>query len=185
MSTLRASNRYAKALLDLAKEKGVLEAVMADVTFLLSVEKESSEFRVLLKSPVIKPLQKIEAFRSAFAQQVSPLTVLFVNQVIKHGREAHLVHILEKYTDRYLVEKNTVRAYVTSASPLTDEQRATLLAKVKAGGTSEVVLIEKIQPELIGGVVVRVGDRQVDTTVARSLRGLKRQFENNLYIADL
>jgi len=46
-------------------------------------------------------------------------------------------------------------------------------------------LIEKVQPELIGGVVVRVGDRQVDTTVARSLRGLKRQFENNLYIADL
>ena len=93
---MRASNRYAKALLDLAKEKGVLEAVMADVTFLLSVEKESSEFRMLLKSPVIKPLQKIEAFRNAFADQVSPLTVLFVNQVIKHGREAHLVHILEK-----------------------------------------------------------------------------------------
>jgi F-type H+-transporting ATPase subunit delta len=138
-----------------------------------------------LKRPVIKPSQKVDAFKTAFSNELSPLMVLFVNQVIKHGREAHLVHILEKYTDRYLVEKNTVRAYVTSASPLTDEQRATLLAKVKAGGTSEVVLIEKIQPELIGGVVVRVGDRQVDTTVARSLRGLKRQFENNLYIADL
>jgi F-type H+-transporting ATPase subunit delta len=48
-----------------------------------------------------------------------------------------------------------------------------------------VELNEKVQPELIGGVVVRVGDRQVDATVARSLSGLKRQFENNLYIADL
>jgi F-type H+-transporting ATPase subunit delta len=59
------------------------------------------------------------------------------------------------------------------------------LAKLAAGGAANVELNEKVQPELIGGVVVRVGDRQVDATVARSLRGLKRQFENNLYIADL
>jgi len=78
-----------------------------------------------------------------------------------------------------------VRAFVTSAAPLTDSQRTALLAKLAAGGAANVELNEKVQPELIGGVVVRVGDRQVDATVARSLRGLKRQFENNLYIADL
>lgn len=185
MSTLRAASRYAKALLDLAREQGVLDLVKADAEFLLAVEKDSREFRALLKSPVIKPNQKLDAFKETFSQQLSPLMVLFVNLVIKHGREAHLVAILEKYTDLYLSEKNVVRAFVTSAAPLSDSQRSALLAQLSASGAAHVELDEKVQPELIGGVVVRVGDRQVDATVARSLRGLKRQFENNLYIADL
>lgn len=185
MSTLRAANRYAKALLDLAREQGKLDSVKTDADFLLSVAKESPEFRALLKSPVIKPAQKVDTFKKALSSQVTPLTDLFVTLVIKHGREAHLASIFEKYTDLYLAEKNVVRAQVTSAAALTDDQRASLLAKLAAGGATNVELEEKIQPELIGGVVVRVGDRQVDTTVARSLRGLKRQFENNLYIADL
>lgn len=185
MSTLRAASRYAKALLDLAREQGVLDSVKTDADFLLAVEKDSREFRSLLKSPVIKPSQKVETFKSAFSNQLSPLMVLFVNLVINHGREAHLVGILENYTDLYLSEKNIVRAFVTSAAPLTDSQRTALLAKLAAGGAANVELHEKVQPELIGGVVVRVGDRQVDATVARSLSGLKRQFENNLYIADL
>lgn len=185
MSTLRAANRFAKALIDLARERGVMEVVKADADVLLIVLQESREFRVFLKSPTIKPDQKIKLLRTTFAQQLNEMTSLFLELLVKHGREAHLRAILEKYVMLYLIDKKVVRAQVTSATALTTEQKNQLMDLLKTPSISGVVLEEIINEDLIGGFVLRVGDKQVDASVAHGLRQIERQFEKNLYISDL
>ncbi len=140
MSTLRASNRYAKALLDLARERQSLDVIKANSDTLLAVLKESRDFRVFLKSPIIKPEQKLKTLATAFSNQLDPLMDLFLALLVKHGREAHLEDVLEKYTSLYLAEKKVVRARVASASPLTAEQVSQLLGLLQTPESSDVQL---------------------------------------------
>ena len=184
MSTLRASSRYAKALLDLARERQSFDVVKANSDTLLAVLKESRDFRMLLKSPVIKPEQKLKTLTKAFSNQLDPLMDLFLALLVKHGREAHLEGILEKYTSLYLAEKKVVRARVASAAPLTAEQVTQLLGLLKTPESSDVQLEQVIDESLIGGFVLRVAEQQVDASVASSLAKLEREFDKNLYIAD-
>ena len=184
MSTLRASNRYAKALLDLARERQALDVIKANSDTLLAVLKESRDFRVFLKSPVIKPEQKLKTLETAFSAQLDTLMNLFLALLVKHGREAHLEDVLEKYTSLYLAEKKVVRARVASASPLTNDQASQLLGLLKTAEASDVQLEQVVDESLIGGFVLRVADQQVDASVASSLAKLEREFEKNLYIAD-
>jgi F-type H+-transporting ATPase subunit delta len=184
MSTLRASNRYAKALLDLARERQALDVIKSNCDSLLSVLKESRDFRVFLKSPVIKPEQKLKTFENVFAAQLDPLMNLFLALLVKHGREAHLEDVLEKYTSLYLAEKKVVRARVASASALSPEQVNQLLALLKTPEASDVQLEQVVDEDLIGGFVLRVADKQIDASVSSALSKLEREFDKNLYIAD-
>ena len=84
---MRVSNRYAKALLDLARERQSLDAVKQDSDLLLAVIQESRDLRSFLKSPIIKPDQKIKTFKSAFAGQLNDLTDAFLELLVKHARE--------------------------------------------------------------------------------------------------
>ena len=184
MSTLRASRRYAKALLDLARERNALDVIKTDSDTLLAVLKESRDFRVFLQSPVIKPDQKLKTLKTVFSGQFDPLLNAFMDLLVKHGREAHLKDVLEKYTSLYLAEKNVVRARIASASALNPEQVNQLLALLKTPTSSDVQLEQVVDPALIGGFVLRVADKQVDASVATSLAKLQREFDKNLYIAD-
>ncbi len=184
MSTLRASNRYAKALLDLSRERQALDVIKANSDTLLAVYKDSRDFRVFLKSPVIKPEQKLKTLATVFADQLDPLMDLFLALLVKHGREAHLEDVLEKYSSLYLAEKKVVRARVASASPLAPEQITQLLDLLKTPESTDVQLEQVVDASLIGGFVLRVADQQVDASVASALAKLEREFEKNLYIAD-
>ena len=91
MKSIRASIRYAKALLDLSREKGTMDDVKRDSDLLLLVIDENRDFRNFLKSAIIKPDQKIQTFKAALGNQLSEITNLFINLLIKHGREAPVV----------------------------------------------------------------------------------------------
>jgi F-type H+-transporting ATPase subunit delta len=115
---------------------------------------------------------------------LSELSRKFVDLVVEHGREANLSAIAASYMDAYRRRQGTVSATVASAVALTPEQRAHIESAIMASGAKAVELREEVNPELIGGLVVRVGDKQIDTSIAQALRNLDRSFQKNLYIAD-
>ena len=176
---MRVSNRYAKALLDLARERQSLDAVKQDSDLLLAVIQESRDLRSFLKSPIIQPDQKIKTFKSAFAGQLNDLTDAFLELLVKH-----LQGILQNYNSLYFAERNVVRARITAASPLNADQVARLLDLLKTPESSDVQLEQVVDESLIGGFVLRVADQQVDASVATALATLDREFQKNLYIAD-
>tara|TARA_B100000497_G_C7694777_1_gene423870 strand:+ start:3751 stop:4308 length:558 start_codon:yes stop_codon:yes gene_type:complete len=184
MKSIRASIRYAKALLDISREKGIMEDVKRDSDLLLMIIDENRDFRNFLKSAIIKPEQKIQTFKAALENELSEITNLFVNLLIRHGREGHLEDILKKYISQYFIENKIIKAQISSPTLLVESQKERLLALLKFKNASSIVLEETVDPELIGGFTLRVGDQQINASASEALSQLKREFNKNSYIAD-
>ncbi|KAB2810114.1 ATP synthase F1 subunit delta [Phaeocystidibacter luteus] len=184
MSNARAAHRYAKALLDLAVERNELDRVQQDLNDVKASIRESREFRNLLASPVIKPHQKVQVLKAIFESSLSNTTNMFLALLVDHGREGITAEVIDSFHTGYLKVKGITHATVTSSTPLSAELRNKFTLLVKEMTGNEVELEEKVNAEIIGGFVLRVGDKQIDTSVAGQLHELKQQYKDNLYVAD-
>lgn len=157
-----------------------MDVVEQDMRGLIEAMKENRELSAVLASPVVRPEKKEAILRSVFAAY-QPLTVSFMALLAQKGRAGILVHMAKAFVALVLEERNVVLAEVTTAVPLDDARRAdinALIGKLHQGG---VELSEKVDPTLIGGYKLRVGDRMIDATVYQSLRTMHRNLTNNPY----
>jgi F-type H+-transporting ATPase subunit delta len=173
------ANRYAKSLMELAVESGQLDAVRADMKAIGQVCEENREFALFLNSPVIKTDKKLAVIGALFQGKVSDLTLSFLNLVTKKHREPFIREIAAAFDEQYKADKKILTAVVISAQGLDEVTRKKVTDLVKTQTSSEVELQEKIDPATIGGFILRIGDKQVDRTVARQLNNLKKQLVNN------
>lgn len=185
MSNVRAASRYAKALIDLSVERKEIDQVKSDLDLIATTLRNNREFRVFMASPVIKPAQKKKIVKEIFSSSVSETAVLFLSLLIDHGRETITAEVIARFVTLYLQVKGITRARVTVASELPEELKdrfGELVRQIANGG--EVLLEERINPEIIGGYVLRVNDRQVDASISGRLHKLQQQYSNNPYVAD-
>lgn len=174
MSEQTVAFRYAKSLLDLAKEKNVVKDVYNDMKFFDSVVEENRQLLLVLKSPIVKHFTKLTVLKEIFKDKVSPATWSIMEIITKKNREEILPAIAESYQIQYAEMMQVQKATVLSAVTLTDTQRTQLKAQItQLTGRSEVELDEKTDTSLIGGYVLRIGDRQIDTSVRKKLNDLK------------
>lgn len=184
MRETRVSYRYAKSLLDLAIEKGQLEQVREDMQLVRDAVHENHDLELLLKSPVIKTDKKQEILKAIFGGKIGVITTEFIDIITRKRREAELEVIAESFLSQYRKNKNIVTASITTATPLDEMLRKQVLDLVRKAAGTEVELTEKIDDSLIGGFVLRVGDRQVDTSMIRQIRMLERSFSENPFIKE-
>lgn len=170
------ASRYAKALLDLAVERKQLDVVYKDILFIKSTVDSSHDLLVYMKSPVVKIDHKIEVFKKLFHSNIDALTYSYLELVARKKRSTIITEITSAFIDQYKKYNNITIATISSAVKLDDATRKKALDIIKANAKGEVELVEKVQPELIGGFVLRVGDNQVDNSVARQLQNLKKNF---------
>jgi F-type H+-transporting ATPase subunit delta len=172
------ADRYANSLMQLAREKGKIDEVMKDMQLILGVAKESHELGLMLKSPVIKTDKKQHVLEAIFKGKISDMSMSFVRLITAKRRESVLVDIARAFNEQYKRDKNIFTAVVTSASGLDDKTRQKMLEMIRTQMKGEVELIEKIDKDTIGGFVLRIGDRQIDKSVARQLSNLKKELVN-------
>lgn len=173
------ASRYAKSLLDLAIEKGQLEAVYGDMQQIKAVSDGNREFVLFLNSPVVKTDKKIATLNVLFKGKLSDLSMSFLTLMANKHRESYLPQIAEAFIAQYKEHKKILTAVVVSATGLDATAKAKALELVKAQAKGEVELVEKIDPSVIGGFLLRIGDKQVDRTVSRQLANLKKSFSEN------
>ena len=173
------ANRYAQSLMDLATEQKKVDAVRADMKLLAQVCEENREFAVFLSSPIIKTDKKLSILNGIFKGKIDDLTLSFLALTAKKHREAIFLEIAQSFDDLYRQNQNIFSAVVTTASGLDATTRAKMLDLVKAQLKGEVELIEKVNPATIGGFILRMGDQQIDRSVARQLSTLKKDLINN------
>lgn len=157
-----------------------MEAVEQDMRVLADVVRENRELSAILGSPVVRP-EKKEAIVGSVFQGAQPLTASFLAQLARKGRAGLLAQMAEAFLALVREERGIVLAEVVTASPLNDSSRSeinALIGKIHEGG---VELSEKVDPHLIGGFKLRVGDRMIDASVFQSLRTMHRNLTNNPY----
>lgn len=186
MAESRAASRYVKSLLDLAVEKNALEEVHRDMRLLSQTASESRDFQLLLQSPVIKHDKKLAILRAIFKGKVHSLTAAFFEIITRKNREPILLDVAREFHDAYNAFKGIGTATVTTAVPLDPQLRAQFDKLVRAySDKKQIELIEKVAPELIGGFVLNVGDRQVDASIRSKIKTLQVKFSQNPFTKEL
>ena len=181
MESLRVASRYAKALLGLASERGELKAVETDINTLSSLVDSSKEFELLLVSPVVKPDQKKAVLTALLKDKLSEVTFMFIILLVSKGREGAIASIVEEVKSQLRAMNNIQAATVKTASPLDEDSRAKILAQVAKLHNGEVELKEIVDPEILGGFVLRLDDKEIDASIKRQLNTLGRKLTEHDY----
>ena len=182
MKDSRAALRYAKAILNLAKDTKDESAVNKDMQLISSTIAENNELEVVLKSPVIKAADKMKVLKAMFTGKVDNITLGLFNLLQENKRIAMLAPIAKQYTIIFDFYKHTQVAKVTTAVPLTKEVEALVLAKIVALTGEKANLENEVNPAILGGFILRVGDVQYDASISNHLSELKKEFDNSHYI---
>jgi F-type H+-transporting ATPase subunit delta len=181
MNGSRAAIRYAKAILSFALEQQKEVEVNNDMLLVANTIQDSKELQLLLNSPVLKTELKKSALKEIFAGKTSPLTIGLINLLIDNKRLPILGEVAKKYNVIFDSLKGIEVAKVTTAIPLTEELNQQVLRKVIEITGKQATIESIINPDIIGGFILRVGDIQYDASVANKLQVLKRQFENESF----
>ncbi|MGZ3751322.1 MAG: ATP synthase F1 subunit delta [Mucilaginibacter sp.] len=180
MSELTVATRYAKSLIDLAVENKSLEETRNDMELFSQTLKASHQLQAVLSNPIIAHSKKIKILEAIFSGKVSKITDSFFRIMINKSRAEILYPTSKEFINQYNIIKNIVRAYVTSATPLSEVNKKQIVAELKAVTGGEIELHAKVDANLIGGFVLTIGDKQVDTSLSNALNRLKRDFAQRI-----
>ena len=180
----RAAVRYAKSIIQLSIEQDSLELVKSDMDLIRATCAESKELVLLLQSPVVKADKKLAVLNAVFGSKLSDLTKNFINILTNKGRESLINDISFAFEDQYLSHKNVLRTVIKSVDGLNDDFKFKVTELVRTAYEKDVEIIEEIDPSLIGGFVLTIGDKQVDASISRKLAELEKEFSKNTYMKD-
>jgi len=179
----RLAARYAKSILDLSIEKGQLETEYKDMLLLKDTCMTSKDLVGLLRSPIIKADKKGKILDAIFAGKISPLTTAFMTLLLNKEREGYLPEIAAAFVEQYKVHKGISTVKLTTAVPVGEDVKQAILQKLKTERhLQQVELDSEVNPALIGGFVLEIGDERMDSSVAFELNNIRKQFQNNDFI---
>src|ERR1700756_752012 len=172
MSELTVATRYAKSIIDLAQEKKALEEIRNDMELFSQTLKASHELQAVLANPIIGHARKIRVLEAIFGKKINKVTDSFFKIMVNKSRAGILFETSKEFINQYNIIKHISRAYVTTAAPISEENRKAIKAELEAATGGIIELHSKVDKDLIGGFVLTIGDRQVDTSISTSLRKL-------------
>ncbi|MCW3797422.1 F0F1 ATP synthase subunit delta [Sphingomonas sp. BN140010] len=172
---IRASlaGRYASALFELARDQRQIEAVGASLQTIQGTLQSSDEFRAVTTSPLIGRQDAAKAVAAtATALNLDPITTNFLGVVARNGRLRQLSEIIRLFNRLAAEHRGETTAEVTTARPLDDEQVAALKANLRVRAGREVTIDSRVDPSILGGIVVRLGSQMIDASIRTKLNTL-------------
>lgn len=182
MTNSRVASRYAKSLLDLAIEKGILDEIYQDMVMFGEICRQNRDFVLMLKNPIVNHDKKKAILYALFKGKVNPVTLAFFDIITRKNREAILPSVAAEFGEMYRKQKGISRATVITTFPLTDELRKKFRQNITEQTGKKADLIEKVDPSLIGGFILKIGDRQMDNSVRAKLKSLMYEFSDDSYV---
>ena len=182
MKDARPALRYAKAILNLAKEKSAETEVHADMQLIASTISENLDLEIMLKSPVIKSSDKKNALIKIFSDKIHVISLGIFDLLQENKRMNMLLSIAKQYSIIYDYSKSIQVAMVTTAIPLTTELETKVMAKIVELTNNKASLENSVNPSILGGFILRVGDVQYDASISNHLNELRKEFDNSHYI---
>jgi F-type H+-transporting ATPase subunit delta len=183
MSNHRVAYAYAKSLMELAIERGQLEEVHQDFVHLATMAKSNRDLELVMRNPIVSSDKKLKVLKALYAKKgATEATMSFFEIICRKGREEVLADIAREFQVQYQLHNFIQVAEVTTTFPLDEKLKAEFTKIVlEITGMKEVKLSEKVNPDLIGGFILRVNDLQLDESLSSKLRDLRVQFSHNQY----
>lgn len=172
------ARRYAQALFELASERAVLEAVEADLEKVVTTIEKEPDLRKTLHHPLISVPEKTRLVEAVFGADLSGLALNFLRFVVRKKREAVLAAILDEYRRLVHAARGITDAQVVLAAPADEGRLAALREALERSTGRRVRLAVTVDPALLGGMVVQIGDRRIDGSLRGRLARLRQEIAN-------
>ncbi|NLN76710.1 MAG: ATP synthase F1 subunit delta [Armatimonadetes bacterium] len=172
----RIVRRYAAALFSAASDANVVDDVESDLGLVGHTVESSPALREVIHSPVVDRSVKVKILQDIFAGKIQQVTSVFLKLLVDKNREEALALTKPEYVLLANQARGIVQAEVISAVPLSKEQQSRLVEKLNATTGKKIQLVEKVEPEISGGIIVRIGDTVIDGSIRGQLAALREQF---------
>ncbi len=170
------SVRYAKAFFSLAKEKNILPVLKKDIELIQNTCESSNEFMLLLESPVIKSSKKEKLITLVFTGKVNQYTIKFLQLITENKREIFIPAICRNFLALTRKDQNIKAARLTTATKVDAATIQNITSLLEKELNAKVELSENIDTEIIGGLILRLDDKQYDASVATQLKKIKQKL---------
>ena len=181
MNQSKISVRYAKAVFMLAKEKNVLNRIYNDFKLIRETISEASEFDLVISSPTVSPADKLNIFTKVYQNSVHEITMRFLGLLVDKNREIYLVDIARYFETLYRKANNIKQVVVTTTHPISEEIAKNISNLVATGFESTVEIKNTIKDDMIGGIILRIDNQQLDLSVKTQLHDIKKKLKSKSY----
>ena len=168
------SERYGSALYDLASEKKCIDGILNDFEVAEKVLKESSELRQVIRSPLVNSDEKLNILLKIFSQSnLHDLTTTFLKVLSDNKRISNLISIILQFKKINSEKRGDITADITSADELSEDEKNNITNQLKNSLGQKLSLNFDVDKDIIGGLIVRVGSKMIDTSILNKINKLK------------
>jgi len=172
MVELVAKN-YARALFDLAIDENKVEEIGEEVEAVAKILESDKSFYEFFVTPLVSKREKLDLIEKAFGGRVSKNTENFFKVLIENGRGNEFLGISSQYNKMQLEYFNMIEAVAFTVQPITELQRKALVEKLEKETGKKVILKNTIDKSLLGGMLIKIGEKEIDGTVLNRLKNLQ------------
>ena len=168
------SERYGSALYDLASEKKCIDSILNDFEVAEKVLKESSELRQVIRSPLVNSDEKLNILLKIFSHSnLHDLTITFLKVLSDNKRISNLISIILQFKKINSEKRGDITADITSADELSEDEKNNITNQLKNSLGQKLSLNFDVDKDIIGGLIVRVGSKMIDTSILNKINKLK------------
>lgn len=176
MSANIIAETYSNALFDLAKEMNALERFETDLLYAKSILEDHKELGQFLTSPIVAEKGKLDVLGKIFGTSIHTKALHFMYVMIKRRRARYILDTIEAYIAKAREARGIVEAKVIVTEPLSESMKAAVKSKLHAISGKDYLLDEQIDPSIVGGMIIQIGDRRIDFSMARQLDEMKKSL---------
>ena len=176
MSIEIVADKYSSAMFELAQEQNKLELMEEQLGYVASVMVDQPELRSFIENPIVTEDAKIKLISKIFDSSIDKVALHFIYVMIKRGRYRYIASAIEAFIKKSRAARGILEATVTVAEPITADVEASVQAKLREVTGKDVILSVRQDPSIMGGIVIQVGDKRIDGSVARRLEELEKSL---------
>jgi F-type H+-transporting ATPase subunit delta len=172
------SVRYSRAIFQSALERNILDNVNQDMIFISEICK-TPEAKELLRNPSIAPSKKTAVFHTLLEGNVEETTMSLLDLVVRNGRESYIPSIARAFIHETMKYHGFTESFLTTAVKIDEKVKSDITALISEMFKTRTDLKENIDPDLVGGFILRVGDQYIDASVRNKLRKIRKELKNS------
>ena len=176
MSIEIVADKYSSAMFELAQEQNKLDLMEEQLGYVAFVMDEQPELSSFLENPTVTEDAKIKLIGKIFESSLDKVALHFIYVMIKRGRDRYIKQTIAAFIKKSREARGILEATVTVAEPITADIEASVQAKLREVTGKDVILSVRQDPSIMGGIVIQVGDKRIDGSVARRLEELEKSL---------